>query len=62
MPPRNSMDVLEQPAHDLAEGFHRVQGFFVLLDLAFGRAGAYPQGRETDGRTFPSARLTCPTA
>jgi hypothetical protein len=50
MPPRNSMDVLEQPAHDLAEGFHRVQGFFVLLDSPLsGRVPIHKDAKRTAG-------------
>lgn len=36
----SGVDSLEQPSHVLAEGFHRAQGFFVLLYFAFGAADA----------------------
>ncbi len=34
------VDLLEQPGHVSAKGFHRVQALFVLLDLALGPADA----------------------
>jgi len=34
------IDLFEQPGHILAEGFHRAQALFVLLDFPFGPADA----------------------
>jgi hypothetical protein len=40
IPANNSIDLLEQPGHVLAEGFRRAQALLILLNFAFGPADA----------------------
>ena len=40
MPLNNSIDLLEQPCHVLADGLHGARHLLVLLDLVLGRVDA----------------------
>jgi hypothetical protein len=47
----SGVDLLQQPGEVLAEGLHGAEGFFVLLDFAFGSAiASFPpeRGKRTE--------------